>query len=181
MSISTTNYITDEVEALIGARGSVVTAPEPVDLSSIRRFAQAIMDPDPLYFDEDYAASTRYGRVMAPPLYPLHAARRPGGVSDPLTAADHDPEYDGAGDLFDRIGLPRVPIPLHRLLNGGNTVEIHALAGVGDVISSQAKIASIEQKDGRSGALIIVDVETDYLVAQNGTTLLRSRQVYIWR
>lgn len=179
--VAATDYITTEVSALIGRKGETMVAADPVDRSSVRRFAQAIMDDDPLYWDEEYAAKSRYGRIMAPPLFPLHALRRPGGTSDPLDRSFDDADYDGAGDVLGRMGLPDVPIPQERLLNGGNDVRILGLAGVGDVIVTQSAFEDIYQKNGRSGALIFVDITTDYWVQDAGTALLRSRQVFIWR
>lgn len=179
--VSEVNYITDEVKAMIGLSGTITQAPEPLDLSTIRRFAQAIMDDDPLHWDTEYAARSRYGRVMAPPLLPLHALRRTGGSPDPLARAAEDPDFDGAGEVLPRMGLPVIPIPQHRLLNGGNDVQISSLAGVGDVIAAQSTIEDIYQKSGRSGALIFVRVRTDYWVRQTSTPLLKSVQVYIWR
>jgi hypothetical protein len=35
----------------------------------IKRFSQAIGETDPIHFDEDYAKSTKYGTVVAPPLF----------------------------------------------------------------------------------------------------------------
>lgn len=175
------NYITAEVQALIGARGSVIEAPDPVDRSMIRRFAQAIMDDDPLYWDDDYAARSRFGRIMAPPLFPLHAARRPGGSADPLELGIHDPDYDGAGDVLARLGLPELPIPQTRLLNGGNQVRVSTLAGIGDVIALQSTFDNIYQKEGRTGVLIFVEVRTDYRVKQTSEALLQSKQTFIWR
>lgn len=175
------DFITAEVRAMIGLQGSVINAPDPLDRSTIRRFAQAIMDDDPLYWDEEYAARSRYGRIMAPPLFPLHALRRPGGTADPLRHVVDDPDYDGAGDVLLRMGLPRIPVPQNRLLNGGNNVWIRALAGVGDVIVAQSTVENIYQKNGRSGALIFANVRTDYWAEQTSTPLLRSTQVYIWR
>jgi hypothetical protein len=175
------DYITDAVKGMVGLSGTVAEAPEPLDLSTIRRFAQAIMDDDPLYWDVKYARESRYGRVMAPPLLPLHAIRRPGGTPDPLQRAADDSDYDGAGEVLPRMGLPAVPVPQRRLLNGGNDVRISSLAGVGDVIASQSTIEDIYQKNGRSGALIFVRVRTDYWVRQTSVPLLQSVQVYIWR
>lgn len=179
--VAATNYITSEVRSLIGRKGERMVASDPVDRSSVRRFAQAIMDDDPLYWDEDHAAKSRYGRIMAPPLFPLHALRRPGGTSDPLDRSFEDSDYDGAGDVLGRMGLPDIPIPQQRLLNGGNDVRILGLAGVGDVIVTQSTYDDIHQKNGRSGALIFVDITTDHWVQHTGTALLRSRQVFIWR
>ena len=35
----------------------------------IKRFAQAIGETNPIHFDEDYAKSTMYGTIIAPPLF----------------------------------------------------------------------------------------------------------------
>lgn len=175
------DYITGEVSALIGCTGPAVEAPDPLDRSTIRRFAQAIMDDDPLYWDEEYATASRFGRIMAPPLLPLHAIRRPGGTPDPLDRAAEDPNYDGAGDVLVRLGLPPIPVPQTRLLNGGNDVLVSSLAGVGDIIVARSTIDDIYQKNGRTGTLIFADVRTTYWVKQTKVALLHSRQVFIWR
>ena len=42
-----------------------------VSADSIRAFAQAIGEENPVYFDEEYAKTTKYGRMIAPPTYCL--------------------------------------------------------------------------------------------------------------
>jgi len=42
---------------------------EVVDISSIRRYAQAISDLNPLYLDEEYAKKSEYGGIIAPPTF----------------------------------------------------------------------------------------------------------------
>jgi len=39
---------------------------EPVRTMDIRRWAQAMQNPNPLYYDEDYAAGSALGRIVAP-------------------------------------------------------------------------------------------------------------------
>ena len=41
-----------------------------IERGAVRRFAQAIADPSPLYVDEKVARSSRYGGLLAPPTFP---------------------------------------------------------------------------------------------------------------
>jgi acyl dehydratase len=41
-----------------------------VERGPVRRFAEAIADPSPLYTDEKAAAESRYGCLLAPPTFP---------------------------------------------------------------------------------------------------------------
>ena len=42
---------------------------EPFGANDIRRFVQGVANPNPLYFDEVYAAESRFGRIVAPQSY----------------------------------------------------------------------------------------------------------------
>jgi acyl dehydratase len=41
-----------------------------VERGAVRRFAEAIADPSPLYVDEEVAGRSRYGNLLAPPTFP---------------------------------------------------------------------------------------------------------------
>jgi acyl dehydratase len=41
-----------------------------VERGAVRRFAEAIADPSPLYVDEKVAEHSRYGALIAPPTFP---------------------------------------------------------------------------------------------------------------
>ena len=60
--------LTAEIEAMVGSTISY-TAPEEVGRASIRYFAQAIGDLNPLYLDAEYARSHGYRDVIAPPTW----------------------------------------------------------------------------------------------------------------
>jgi hypothetical protein len=177
----TTTNVSAEALSLIGRESEWVEAPEPVDRGAIRRFAQAIMDDNPIYDDLDAARARGFDAIVAPPLFPLHAMRRAGGTSDPLDAAYADPDYDGAGDVTARFGLPRVPIPFKRLLNGGNEIEVFSLAEVGDRLACRSKYIEITEKAGRSGPFVIVRIDTVYKAMDDERRLLHSIQTHIWR
>ena len=173
------SYVTDEVKALIGRESPWLDACDEVERGAIRRFHQAVMDDDPIFWKDQYAVETRYGSVVAPPLFPLHAFRRPSGTPDPLGQVAEDPDYDGVSRDFG-LGLPLARLPLPRLLNGGIQVEIYQLARPEERIRSKSKYLDIYQKEGRSGDLVFVLVETIY-ANEKDETLLKCVQTHILR
>lgn len=177
--MSPANYITDQVKQLIGRETDWVEACDPVEQGAIRRFHQAVMDDDPIFWSQAEAAATRYRGIVAPPLFPLHAFRRPPGTPDPLSRVAGDPDFDGVTRDFG-LGLPPVPVPLPRLLNGGNQVEVYQLARLGDRVRAKSKYVDIYQKDGKSGVLVFILVETVY-ANQKGEPLMKALQTHILR
>ncbi|MGI8553334.1 MAG: FAS1-like dehydratase domain-containing protein [Dehalococcoidia bacterium] len=173
-------YLTDEVREYIGRESEPMTAWDLVDASAVRRFTQAIMDPDPSYWDEASAEHSRYGGTVAPPLYPSFAFRREPGSPDPLDRFGEDREYDGLGGGTGAAGLPVVPLPLPRLLNGGVEAEFFQLARVGDRITARSRYADIYERSGRSGTMVLIVTETTY-TNQDGVLLLKSRNTIIRR
>ena len=156
------SYITPEIKALIGLEGEPQISWEPVERSEVRRFAQAVMDDDPIFWNDTHVKNTRYGAVVAPPLFPLFAYRSSPGFPDPLATAATDPDFDGFMGLL-TSGLPPVSLPmLPRLLNGGNEVEFYQLPKLGDRITARAKYLDIYEKTGRSGTMVFIVVETRY-------------------
>ena len=55
-------------ERFVGLRSEPIR--NLVERGAVRRFAEAIADPSPLYVDEEDAARSRYGRLLAPPTFP---------------------------------------------------------------------------------------------------------------
>jgi acyl dehydratase len=173
-------YLTPAVKSLIGMEGEPQTCWEPVERSEIRRFAQAIMDDDPIFWNDAYAKNTRYGTVVAPPLFPLFAYRSTPGSPDLLADAATDPDFDGFAGLT-TTGLPPIHLPqLPRLLNGGNEVELYQLPKLGDHLAARSKYVDIYEKTGRSGTMVFIVIETRY-TNQDGALLMISRVTLIRR
>ena len=59
--------IVDEINKYIGVESEPIEY--QIDAGSIKLFADSIMDPDPLYCDEEYARKTGYGGIIAPPTF----------------------------------------------------------------------------------------------------------------
>jgi acyl dehydratase len=54
-----------EVIQLIGKKDETIIM--EVEKGAIKKFADPIGDTNPLYWDEDFARNTEYGRIIAPP------------------------------------------------------------------------------------------------------------------
>ena len=67
MTQQTESALTAEVKAMIGVSGDIVESWGNVDSEYLRRFTQAIMDPDPRYWDEEFAKQSKYGQIITPP------------------------------------------------------------------------------------------------------------------
>lgn len=183
---STESALTAEVKAVIGATGEKIEASLPwgIEREGLRIFTQAIMDPDPRYWDDEFAKKTKFGGIITPPIYCTYLGRRarPGG-DDPITRAfAENPNSDGIGGVRDaesRGKLPSVPTHLKRILNAGNEIELRQYPKLGDRIFSQARYADIRERVAKDGArMLIVTTETTY-TNQNGEVLciLRASQI----
>ncbi|MBV9782907.1 MAG: MaoC family dehydratase N-terminal domain-containing protein [Acidisphaera sp.] len=172
---------TEDFSAFVGTTIAPKTAPMPLEQDTIRRFVQAIMDADPVYYDEAEARRTRFGAIIAPPLYPVHAFRHPAGAPDPLAAIQRDPDSDGTeGSDAVGFGLPPIPSPFKRMLNGGNEIEFFRCLRVGETAVARPRYADVSVKHGKSGDLLLVVIETAFSTTE-GDPLLINRQTLIWR
>ena len=59
-------FDTSPVDAWVGVPLGGRQMKDPVAPNDVRRWAQGMQNPNPLYFDEGYAAAGRYGRLTAP-------------------------------------------------------------------------------------------------------------------
>lgn len=135
----------------VGMTGPVLTM--TVEAGAIRRFAEAIGDPNPLYFDEEYARQTRWGGVIAPPTF-LCTLLAP---------------------------LPLPPVEFGTMgLNGGNKFECFRPVRPGDVIAAQARLAEVRAVEGRSGGMLITEREISY-TNQAGDLVATCRLIGIQR
>lgn len=152
------SLITDEARARIGtetgrAHGRVVK-------QEFQRWAAAVKDRNPLYFDAEFARAHGYRDVVMPPMYLGHVTH---GVAD-LDALRPDGIPGGGGP--NDLPLPATP----RRMAGGESVQFFHPVYDGDVLTSVRVIESIEEKHGRSGAFILVTSRTTY-TRQDGATV----------
>ncbi len=165
--MSSESLITDEIRSWIGREVPPWTI--EVTRRDVARFAVATDDLNPLYLDEDRAKQSRYGGLIAPPLFYMA----------PLTEPVPETELRTDGLPFEGK-FPVPPTPLPRLMDGGTEVEFLQPVRVGDVLTGRSQITDIYQKEGRSGPLIFVQRETTF-TNQNGELVLIEKGATILR
>ena len=183
MTQETQSALTLEVRAMIGVSGEVVEAWGVVDTEYLRRFTQAVMDPDPRYWDTEFAESTQYGEIITPPIMVSYLASRiRPDQDDPVSRAfQENPESDGIGSIERPGELPPVPTDLVRVLNAGNELEIYQYPSIGDKVFFQNKYSDIRERVGRDGKpFLIITRETAYK-NQDGALLCITRASSIRR
>ncbi len=177
--------LTPEVKAVIGMTAERIEASSSwgLEREGLRRFTQAIMDPDPLYWDDAYAKTTRYGQVITPPIYCSYLARRaqPGEEDSVTRAFQENPESDGIGGIREKVkgALPPVPTPFKRILNAGNEIELRQYPKLGDRIYSQARYYDIKERVAKDGQHMLIVTTENIYTNQNGEVLcmLRASQI----
>ncbi len=155
--------IPDNVRNMIGVEK---TRHYDVTKRDIRRFAQAIGEANPVHFDEDYAKETKYGTIVAPPLFCQMFT-----FED--VPADRLPP-DGSPIEID------IPVPAQRTVGGASTYEVFQRVKAGDRIAAKSTLKDVFAKNGRSGRLYFIVVETEFS-NQRDEVVARETAIYIKR
>lgn len=166
-----------DLAARVGKEVEAARSVAPVDLSRLLLFADAVGCIRPIHHNAEAAAEGPYERVTAPPLFPPH------GIEDPAgrRKLSEDPEADGTegSSEIGRHFRLRFGLDATRTLNGGNSVEIHSLARVGEHICATSRLAAVKRRVGkRSGSMMILQGLNHY-TADGGRPLLTERQTAV--
>jgi acyl dehydratase len=138
-----------------------------VDKKEFQRWAAAVGDLNPLYFDADAAKAAGYRDVIMPPLF---LSQVTSGVTL-LDSLRPDGTLANSG--------PALPLPPRRMAGGAETFY-YLPVYPGDVLTSQRKLADIAEKHGRSGRFVLVTSEVEYR-NQDGALVAKSRSSMIAR
>jgi hypothetical protein len=134
----------------------------PVDLSDIRRWAIAVHWPDApprLFWDEDYARTTRFGGIIAPREFNPFSwpAERPAWLA----------KLEGRQPTGERG------------LNGGTTETYGAHIRPGDVISTSTSLVKLEERVGRLGLTLYLYHDTRW-TNQRGEWVKTRTSISLW-
>ena len=129
------SLITDEMKKMIGVESKPVVA--EVEKGSIKRFAEALEDGNPLWQDEAKARKAKYGGIIAPPTF--------------LRTMGEDLEMETLSK-----------IPLKNILDGGSEWEYFEPVRSGDQISVTFKVVELKEREGRMGKMVIMTGQYTY-------------------
>lgn len=127
----------------------------PVERGHVRRFAEAVEDPNPLYADEGAAQRSRYGAIIAPPTF--------------LRAAGSVIPYIPELESFERV------------LDAGSEWEYEEPVRVGDTITVELRVRNVTQRNLSIGPAVFTTFEFTYrnqlgqVAVRQRTTLIRYR------
>ena len=124
---------------------------QPIEEGMIKRFAEAVEDENPLYYDTEFAQKSSFGGVVAPPTFVFEWNH-------------HEAQAD--------ISLPE------RLIRAGNEYEFIRPLRLGDIITCKSRISDVYQKQGQSGTMVFIICESSY-TNQRGELLGIQRSSYI--
>jgi acyl dehydratase len=139
--------------SLIGRESEPVL--HDVEKNAIRRFAEALGDPNPLYQDEGAARAAGYAGLVAPPTFPL--------------ALTSNERFRHSLDLGTRS-----------ILHGEQQFEYARPIVAGDRITVVTRVADVQEKAGASGPMDVLVLE-DEGRDDKGEWVFRSRATLILR
>jgi acyl dehydratase len=154
------SLITPEAKAMIGQPVERQTG--VVHAKEAQRFAAAVGDSNPLYFDDEVARAQGYRGVVAPPMFLPQVLQ---GVTRLESLREDGIPFQGGSDI---------PLRADRLMAGGEEYEFHSAFYPGDTITAETRIQNIEEKSGRSGRFVLITRETLY-TNQDGVVVAKGR------
>lgn len=159
------SLIPDEVLAKVGTEAA--RAVGEVNRRDWQRWAVAVGDHNPLWFDADFARAHGYDDVVAPPLFLQYAVL---GVT-PLDQLRAD---GSSGAVSGNLQFPEAP----KRMAGGESFTFHRPAYHRDELTMVRTVSSVVEKEGRSGRFVLVTWHTTYtnqrdeLVAEATTSMI---------
>uniref|UniRef100_UPI0037CC73B9 FAS1-like dehydratase domain-containing protein n=1 Tax=Nocardioides terrisoli TaxID=3388267 RepID=UPI0037CC73B9 len=141
-----------------------------IDTLTSQRYARAIGDNNPIFFDEAAAKAAGYDGIVVPPNFlPSYLDWTDGGSEDEL-------RIDGTkGDDMQWIPLEGV-----RLMGGGEEMIFHAPVYVDTEVVMTSHLDDVTARESRSGLLMVIKVRNNYKTA-GGTPLMTSVRTVLGR
>lgn len=165
------------VREKLGQRLEHVESDYAIDLSRLRLFAEAIGDLRPIHFDPESAEARAAGGVFATPLFPLHALEAKPGTH-PLST---DPKAMGREGVNEVGRHMAGHFGFEIAWNGGNKVEVHSLARLGERVAAESTLAGAYARVGRVGGRMLFFETLNRYSTTTGRPLVTERQVMICR
>ena len=147
MSGGDLTYVTDAMLAARGEWGGTRTAP-PITETDIRRWVIATFYPEKpprIYWDPEYAATTRWGGIVAPPDFNPFAWSFERGPFSTLSMRGQRPDGSRLSGM-----------------NGGQTDTYGVPMRAGDVISERSRLLDWQEREGRLGHTLYVKSEIEW-------------------
>ena len=167
------SLLTDEMRAAVG-RDFRRRVSYPIAASDIRKWAIAIYHPEPaprLFWDEEYAAATAHGGLVAPEDF------------NPFAWMAAEPRYDSEVRSDSPYPEPELGLPLPparaNIISGMEVDYTAVRMRPGDVITATAALKEYREREGRLGLMLFTTTEERW--ANQHDELVRTARVVLIR
>ena len=154
-----------EVAQLIGKVGETTIL--EVEKGAIRKYADAVGDQNPLFWDEEHSKKSRFGTIIAPPGFFGWPAKwiAPGPFFTSLRLE--------VSEVIAKAGYSRG-------LYGAVKYDFYRHVCAGNILSATPEIKDIYEREGKTGKLVFVVIETTY-IDQKGRLVAKAQETLIRR
>jgi acyl dehydratase len=126
-----------------------------VEKGAIRRFAEALGDYNPIYYDEEYARALGYPTIVAPPTFPA--------------------SFHSAADLRELLG-----VGIKSLLHAEQSFDYERPILSGDRIYVSTRVADVLERQGPAGKMDVAIIE-DEGRDEEGNLVFKARRTLVVR
>lgn len=143
-----------------------------VERGPVAAFADAVLDPSPIYRDPDAARAAGWEAIPAPPTFPI--------------AMSHWGSFVELQPTGDALRTPRALLAGFAgeggvLLHGEQEFEYHRPVVVGDVLAGEARIVDAYRKESKGKTMTFIVVETIWTDERTGAPVVTARSNLIHR
>jgi acyl dehydratase len=159
----------EELKKFIGK--VVDTSTFEVEKEPVRRFADAVGDSNPLYWDEEHARKSRHGAIIAPP-----------GFISSLWFTGRSVKWGPKERAAESLGPPEIMLALERagyarIMDTGIDYEFLLPIRAGDTVTSTCLVKDIMER-GKETRVAFLITETTY-TNQNGVVVAKARSTTV--
>lgn len=126
-----------------------------VEKGAIRRFAEALGDFNPIYYDDEYAKASGMRGIVAPPSFPA--------------------SFQTNADLRELLG-----VPIKSLLHAEQSFEYERPIFAGERIYVSSRVADVQDRSGPAGRVDVAMIE-DEGKDEQGNLVYRARRTLVVR
>ncbi|MFC1900580.1 MaoC family dehydratase N-terminal domain-containing protein [Chloroflexota bacterium] len=160
--------LSEEIKNLVGQ--VFASSVFEVEKESIRRFADAVGDMNPLYRDAEYAGKSRYDSIITPPGF-ISSVWYWGGSSETTGK-----ELPGMFGLIQSLADAGYKSTIDSAIDYEFLEPIYA----GDVIRSESVIKDMKERKSEDGGVVFLITDTTY-TKENGNIAAKVRWTTIHR
>lgn len=146
----------------------------PVEAGAIMEFARAVGDPNPIYYNQDYAKETEMGGVIASPTFVQSCAH-----FDPDWSLRPQIGQPWVGSGREPTGDPNPKLRLDKGLHAEMHYEYFGVLRPGDILTVETRLGDSWDKVGKRGGVLHFHEKIYEYFNESGELMVRARWISV--